>query len=140
MRKGVKDLLFPGNKRRVWVDYRSEIKRTYLPMNNLKYIKDNILQLLDEWDEYGYYHFIGKGDGKYPRVKKMKVVSEPPVLPSSHRSSLPHVLPSSLDHPCLMYCPRLLNWGEQENSALKVDLEVAYFKTIGYWISILGKY
>ena len=77
----------------LWKDFRKGPK-TILPMN-----KDAILRkistVLHKWDEYGFYYFIGKGDGKCPRVKKVKVVRK--------RQSLPQQTPVRLSVPRSYY-------------------------------------
>lgn len=65
--KKIDDILdHPGNKE-YWKDYTHEEGRDYILMN-----KDHILQkinhVLDEWENYGYWYFIG--EGTCPSTKK----------------------------------------------------------------------
>jgi len=57
----------------LWIDYTST-KKKYVPMNKVKIIK-KIKEVLDEWEDYGFYYFIG--NGKCPKIKPLTKKSPP---------------------------------------------------------------
>ena len=54
------DVIFPKNKG-VWMDNTRTPKDTYPLKMNKADILDQIRKTLDEWESYGYNHFIGTG-------------------------------------------------------------------------------
>lgn len=52
------------NKKR-WVDYSAVTKKTFIKMGDTQRIIIEILRVLNEWEQYGYWFFVG--DGKCPK-------------------------------------------------------------------------
>lgn len=59
------EILKNKDNNKLWIDYTSDDK--YVKMN-LQHILKSINKVLNEWEEYGYYYYIG--NGKCPKQKK----------------------------------------------------------------------
>ena len=56
------EIIIPSNKK-LWIDYTktsTQSKNYYIPLNKIK-ILSKINTVLDNWEEYGFWYFIGKG-------------------------------------------------------------------------------
>jgi len=84
------DVIYKGN--RVWLDYTKPQKgnrKNWMVMDKKK-ILEKIHEILDEWEQYGYWFFIG--DGKCPKsLSEMDKLSEESSLASSNESSTSYV-------------------------------------------------
>ena len=60
MNKLKDDILDNNANENLWQDF-TKPKKTYLKMN-LPFIRKNLLDVLDKWEEYGYMYFMDEGD------------------------------------------------------------------------------